>query len=126
MPLSYPSTVQIVEAVRTFLEKDILTSASGRQAFDTKVAINALLIVERELNNGSQLDSDERKRLVTLLGHEGALEDMNEDLAKAISDGSMGTGDSELIDHLYKSVMGKLSIDNPRYSTYKRLKEKGK
>ena len=126
MPLSYPSTLQIIQAVRTFLEKDMLTSASGRQAFDTKVAINALMTVERELDHGSQLDSDERKRLVTLLGHEGSLEDMNEELAQAISDGSIGVGDSELVDHLYKSVMGKLSIDNPRYSTYKRLKEKGK
>lgn len=125
MPLSSPSTLQIIEAVRSFLEKDILTSAQGRQAFDTKVAINALMTVERELRDGPGLDSAERKRLVKLLGHEGELTALNEQLAKAISDGTISSDSAALKEHLYKTVMGKMQVDNPRYSTYKRLKEKG-
>lgn len=125
MPLSNPSALQIIEAVRSFLEQDILTTAKGRQAFDTKVAINALMTVERELSDGPELDSNERKRLVKILGHEGDLSALNEQLSQAISDGSIDMGSNELIDHLYKTAMGKMQVDNPRYSTYKHLKEKG-
>ena len=125
MPQSSPSMLEIIEAVRSFLEKDILTASKGRKAFDAKVAINALMIVERELSDGSGLDSAERKRLVSLLGHEGSLDDLNDELCGAISKGDIDTNSDGIMHHLQQTVMGKLQIDNPRYSTYKRLKEKG-
>ena len=121
MPLSNPTATQMIEAVRSFLEKDILTSAKGRQAFDTKVAINALMTVERELADGPGLDSDERKRLVSLLGHEGDLKELNTELADAISQGTIDTASNELVDHLYQTVLGKMQVDNPRYATFKKL-----
>ncbi len=123
MPLASPSALKMVEAVRAFMEKDILKSAKGRAAFDVRVAINALKIVERELEGGSKLDSDERKRLVQLLQHEGDLPALNEELAQAIRQDTIDLSQAELFDHLLQTTMGKMQIDNPNYSTYKRLKD---
>ena len=48
-PHDMPSAAELVEAVREWLERDVLTGTQGRLQFHTRVAINVLSMVEREL-----------------------------------------------------------------------------
>jgi len=48
-----PNAIELVQAVREFLERDVMTATEGRVQFHTRVAINALGMVERELLESS-------------------------------------------------------------------------
>ena len=49
-----PSAHDLVEAVREWLERDVLAGTSGRLQFHARVAINVLAMVERELELGAE------------------------------------------------------------------------
>ena len=66
-----PTAAELVTAVREFLERDVMTVTEGRVQFHTRVAINALGMVERELVDGPALAEAERDRAEALLGHSG-------------------------------------------------------
>ena len=64
-----PTAAELVEAVREFLEHDVMaTSTDKRVQFHARVAANALGMVERELTNGRELVAAERVRAAALLG----------------------------------------------------------
>jgi hypothetical protein len=45
-----PSAVELVQAVREFLERDVMAATEGRVQFHTRVAINALgMVAEHDL-----------------------------------------------------------------------------
>lgn len=120
MPTNRPTKKELVEAVREFLENQIQPSIEGQAAFHTRIAINVLKIVERELEYGPILDAEEHERLCRLLDQDGNLEDLNANLCQKLRDGSIDYTNDALIEHLRRTTMGKLSIDNPEYSAYKR------
>ncbi|MEI8393035.1 MAG: DUF6285 domain-containing protein, partial [Actinomycetes bacterium] len=92
MPHDLPSAAQLVESVREWLEKDVLTSTTGRMQFHSRVAINVLAMVERELSFGVQQAVDHRERLA-LLGFTNDAE-----LASAIRSGDMDERFQEVVD----------------------------
>ena len=49
IPHDMPTSRELVESVREWLERDVLTGTTGRLQFHTRVAINVLAMVEREL-----------------------------------------------------------------------------
>jgi len=121
-----PSGAELVEAVREFLERELLPSLEGSQGFHTRVAVNALKTVERELAEGEGLERAEHARLVALLGG-GAdvdLATLNERLIERIREGGLTERDPRLVEHLRATVLGKLAVDNPRYRTYQRVLER--
>ena len=120
MPTNRPTKKELVEAVREFLENQIEPSVEGQAAFHTRIAVNVLKIVERELEYGPMLDAEEKERLCHLLDQDGDLEELNANLCEKLRDGSIDYTNDALIDHLRRSTLGKLSIDNPEYSAYKR------
>ncbi len=88
--MDQPSIRELVEAVREFLETRAMPELKGHTAFHARVAANALGIVARQLQSGAAADDEEKKRLATLLGHEGTLEELNRELCKRIRDGAIG------------------------------------
>jgi hypothetical protein len=64
-----PTAAELVGAVREFLERDVMAATDGRVQFHTRVAINALGMVERELVDGPVFEAMERDRAEALLGH---------------------------------------------------------
>ncbi len=44
-----PSAAELLESVREFLERDVMTTVAGRVHFHTRVAMNVLSMVERQL-----------------------------------------------------------------------------
>src|SRR5262249_34287868 len=101
---------------RSFLETKAMPELKGHTAFHARVAANALGIVSRELELGGAAASDEAKRLVALLKHEGSLEELNRELAKQIREGKMALDTPGLAEHLEASMRDKIAIDQPNYS----------
>lgn len=114
--MDQPSMLELVEAVRTFLETKAMPELKGHTAFHARVAANALGIVARELEQGGKASTEEVARLVALLKHEGSLEDLNRELAKQIRDGKMPITTPGLAEHLEASMRDKIAIDQPNYS----------
>ena len=90
-----PSAAELAEAVREFLEAEILpVLADHRLRFRTLVAMNALGIVERETAGPEPDDAADRE------------------LARRIRAGEVGV---EALPRLKDAVAAKLEISNPRY-----------
>jgi hypothetical protein len=123
MPTNRPDKKELVEAVREFLENKVQPAVEGQISFHTRIAVNMLRIVERELALGPELEHRELERLRALLGQEGTLEELNAALCQKVKSGEIDYRSQELITHLRLSALGKLSIDNPEYSAYKRAME---
>ncbi len=121
--LDEPDPRTIVATVAETLRQSILPLLSGHAAFELRLCINALELAGRELAQTEQLESAERLRLERLLGHSGSLQHLNRELAARIRDGSMALDNTELVRHLWATVMEKLAVDQPTYASY--LRENG-
>jgi Domain of unknown function (DUF6285) len=108
-----PTAAELIAAVREFLEQDVIAATEGRVQFHTRVAVNALGMLDRELTDGAAFEQHERGRVVALLGHDGDLHDLERELAAAIR---AGTLDADAVrEHVRATVREKLLVANPRY-----------
>ncbi len=110
-----PSAAELVEAVREFLERDVMTATEGRVQFHTRVAVNALGMVERELTEGPGFAAAERERAAALLGHDDDPRVLEQELAARIRDGSLDDRLDAVRAHLRDTVREKLLVANPGY-----------
>jgi hypothetical protein len=110
MPHDVPTAAQLIESVREWLEKDVLTSTTGRVQFHSRVAINVLAMVERELAMGGQQALDHAERLAVL----GMKDDA--ELATAIRNGDLDDCFQEVVELVRASVLDKLAVANPSYA----------
>ena len=108
-PHDAPSADELVEAVQEWLERDVLPSADGRLRFHTRVAINVLGMVQREIELGPGHAQRHRERLDQL----GVEDDTA--LAAAIRDRAMDHRLDELRALLSAAVDDKLAVANPKY-----------
>lgn len=108
-PHDPPSAAELVEAVREFLERDVVTATDGRIRFHARVAVNVLRMVERELALGPRMVEDHADRLQRL----GVASDAA--LAQAIRDGSLDGRRDEVLATVRAAVRDKLRIANPDY-----------
>ncbi len=104
-----PSAEQLVESVREWLERDVLTGTTGRLQFHTRVAINVLAMVERELQLGQGQAAEHAVRLAQL----GCADDA--DLAARIRAGDFDHRLDEVRELVLADVRDKLSVANPKY-----------
>ncbi|MEJ1968773.1 MAG: DUF6285 domain-containing protein [Rhizomicrobium sp.] len=119
--MDQPSMLELVGAVRDFLEQRAMPELKGHTAFHARVAANALGIVARELEHGAAAGEAERARLAELLGRDGALIDLNRELCAAIRAGALGLETPGLTEHLTLTTSDKIGIDQPNYGGLKRL-----
>lgn len=120
---SPPSKEELIISIINFLENDIISELKGQKRFHAHVAKNSLNIVLRQLRLEKENNSKEKKRLKEILKIEGNLKDLNQILCEKINNEEIDINNDELIDHLYKTTMEKLSIDQPNYSGYLAEKE---
>jgi hypothetical protein len=111
-----PTAQELVEAVREYLERDVMPGTEGRLSFHARVAANALAMVERELTTGAALDAAEHDRLVQLLGHDGTIADLTTELARGIRAGDFDSRRAELVGLLRATTLAKLAVANPTYA----------
>jgi len=110
-----PSAPELVAAVREFLERDVMAATEGRVQFHTRVAINALGMIERELLLGEEYTAAERARARELLGHDGDPRFLERELAARIREGSLDERLDAVRSHVRQTVHEKLLIANPGY-----------
>jgi len=104
-----PAAGELLDAVCEFLETQVLDAVEGSTRFHTRVAVNALRIVQRELELGGTDVEAHRARLAEL----GYADDAA--LAAAIRSGAADERYTEIKDAVTESVRAKLRVDNPRY-----------
>jgi Domain of unknown function (DUF6285) len=110
-PHDAPSAAQLVEAVREWIEHDVLPATDGRLRFHARVAANALAVVERELELGPKQQLTHRERLARL----GMADDA--ELAAAIRRRQFDDRAEELRQVIAATIGDKLLVANPRYLT---------
>ena len=110
-PHDMPTAAQLVEAVREFLERDVMAATEGRVQFHTRVAVNVLGMVERELALGPAQAADHAAGLARL-GVAGEAE-----LAAAIRSGDLDDRLDEVRAFVRETVEAKLRVANPKYLT---------
>jgi hypothetical protein len=91
--------------------------------FHARVAANALDIVRREILSGPSATAAEEARLQALLGHDGDCEALNAELCERIAGGTIDPEDPALLDHLWRTTLDTLAIDQPKYATFRRVAE---
>jgi Domain of unknown function (DUF6285) len=115
-----PTPTELTKAVADFLREDIAPMISGHNAFKLRVAINMLDLVTRQLTLAEGSDAEEGARLRALLGINGALIELNRELANKIANGEIALATPGLAAHLWQTTMDKLAVDQPNYASYKR------
>ena len=110
-----PTASELVRAVREFLEGDVMAATEGRVQFHTRVAVNALGMIERELTDGPGFVAAERERAAAILGHDGDARELEIELAAAIRNGSLDDRLDAVRDHVRATVREKLLVANPGY-----------
>lgn len=108
-PHDRPTTAELVESVREWLERDVMPAVEGRLQFHTRVAVNSLDIVLRELALGADQETAHRERLAAL-GHPD-----DASLAAAIRAGDHDDDIAGLLAVLRPSVEDKVRVANPRH-----------
>jgi hypothetical protein len=116
--MDQPSALELVTAVREFIEKHAMPELHGRTAFHARVAANALAIVARELEQGPKANAEEHVRLKTLLGRDGTLDELNRELCRRIRTNGIGLDDPALSAHLVQATLAKVAVDQPSYSGF--------
>ncbi|HIB75641.1 MAG: DUF6285 domain-containing protein [SAR86 cluster bacterium] len=114
-----PTSVELVEAVSEFLLKEIKTNLPAHLAFKTQIAINVLNIVRREQENKELLTKESKEILLNLLSN--PQEANIKELAEQIAAGKLELENKELQKALIDITKKKISVDNPKYSTYQKL-----
>ena len=109
-PHDVPTVAELVEAVREWLEGDVMAATEGRLRFHARVAANVLATVERELELGPAQAERHAERLAEL----GVADDA--ELAAAIRSGDLDVDPARLRALLRASVDDKLAVANPRYA----------
>jgi hypothetical protein len=108
-PHDVPTAEQLVESVREWLEREVLTGTTGRMQFNARVAVNVLAMVERELRMGHDQARAHAERLARL----GCADDS--ELAERIRTGELDHRADEVRDLVWASVRDKLAVANPKY-----------
>ena len=116
--MDQPSALELVTAVREFIEKHAMPELQGRTAFHARVAANALAIIARELEQGPKANTDELDRLKALLGQDGSLDALNRELCHRIRTNGLAVDEPALTSHLVRTTLAKVAIDQPSYSGF--------
>jgi len=113
-----PSKEELITSIINYIENDVISELKGQKRFHAHVAKNSLNIILRQLRLEKENNSKEKKRLKEILKIDGDLIELNRILCEKINNDEINIKDNNLIDHLYKTTMEKLSIDQPNYSGY--------
>ncbi len=124
-----PTALELLEAVRAFLEDDVLPVLDARRRFHARVAANVLRIIGRELAGEEATLTAEWRQLEALLGREttappagrevlrAAVRELTTELAERIRRGDADAGSfaGAVRAHARETVCEKLRVANPRY-----------
>jgi len=103
-----PTAAELIAAVAEFLETDVRESTAGQVNFHSRVAANALRMVERELLADGEADG-----VAGALARVGCVDEAQ--LAAAIRAGELGGGNDHVQSALRALVGRRLAAAHPGY-----------
>jgi len=109
VPRGVPTTAELVDALRGFLEQEVMPGTEGRLSFMARVAANVAAGVERELVLGPAQARAHAERLAALGFGDDA------ELARAIQAGELDDRLDEAVAVIRRDVVERLSFWNPGY-----------
>ncbi|HEX5939079.1 MAG TPA: DUF6285 domain-containing protein [Dehalococcoidia bacterium] len=121
-----PTALELLEAIEKFLDEQVVPATQGTVKFLTRVSVNSLRIVQRELRMEEEALNREWNGLNGLLGTESppqmltplreAVSARNQQLAQRIQQGDADEGDwaDAVFDHVRLAVRDKAAIADPR------------
>ena len=118
-----PTAAELLAAVAKFLREHAMPQLDQHAAFHARVSANAIDIVRREIELGQSSNMEEHKRLILILGHDGSLLELNRELSGRIAAGDIDLSTPGVHDHLWKTTLDKLEIDQPHYASFIREKD---
>ena len=113
-----PNSVDLLEAISHFLNTKIKSEVPAHLAFKIRIIENVLNIVKREIEHGDELSNEIMVQLQNLIEDDSPTIDA---LALLIKDEKIDLEDQDLQNILVKLSKNKIAVDNPNYSTYKKL-----
>lgn len=124
-----PTKQELLRAVRSFLEQELLPELEGVRRFHARVSVNALAIVLRELELEGEQRPAQHARLCALLGRaesapadpralDLAVEALERELCTRIRAGFGAAPDvrTRLLAHLRATAAERLAVSNPSYA----------
>ncbi len=121
-----PSAVELLRAVRSFLEREVVPELDGPRRYHARVAANVVAIVARELETEEGQLRGEWQRLAALLGRTApapesrqalreAVRGASEELVRRIRAGEADAGPwrESVLAHLRRTVADKLDVARP-------------
>ena len=113
-----PNSVDLLEAVIHFLDTKIKSEVPAHLAFKLRIVENVLNIVIREIEKGEELSDEVMNQLRNLIESDTP---SIKTLAFLIKDKKIDLNDQDLKDLLVTLSKNKIAVDNPNYSTFKKL-----
>ena len=108
-PHDRPTASELVQAVREWMEQDLMKGVEPRLVFHLRVAMNMLDIVDRELQLGAPMED----RHADLLQSLDVADDV--ELAQKIRTGDFDEDLSSLLAALRPVIEDKVRVANPKY-----------
>ena len=113
-----PTSVDLLAAISHFLDTKIKSEVPPHLAFKLRIVKNVLNIVIREIEKGEELSNEVISLLQSLMESDTP---SIETLALLIKDKKIDLEDQILKDLLVTLSKNKIAVDNPNYSTFKKL-----
>lgn len=110
--IEQPRIDELLDAVTGWLAKD---GGGPTEAFHRKVAANALSIVTREVRQAPAAEAAAVARMAVILGRDASYAELNAALSDALRDGAVSADDPAVFDHLRRTALAALAIDQPCY-----------
>ena len=113
-----PTSSELIKAVMDFLDTKIKDELPPHLAFKLRITNNVLGMVQREIDLGETLQQEVYDAMQNLINSE---ELTTENLSDLIKNGKIDLKNRDLEDLLVLLSKNKIAVDNPNYSTYKKL-----
>jgi hypothetical protein len=104
-----PTAAELLESVREWIERDVMTQTSGRLQFHARVAVNVLSMIEREMSLGDVQRTAHHDRLASF----GAGSDA--ELSSLIRSGALDDRAADVRIALLASAEDQLRVANPKH-----------
>jgi hypothetical protein len=89
MPKSMPDAAILLKAAIRYLEEELMPTLEGYHRFQTRVTVNVLSTLRRELEMRGAQAGSERTRLMAIIGHDGDVEAIGREIAERLRGGGI-------------------------------------
>ena len=113
-----PTSSELIKAVMDFLDTKVKDELPPHLAFKLRITNNVLGMVQREIDKGEELSEEVIKAMSVIIKSDDLT---TKELSNLIKNEDLDLSDEGLKDLLVLLSKNKIAVDNPNYSTYKKL-----